>query len=108
MNRHTLATATTLVAGMLAVPAAQANDPEALMKRSGCFRCHAVSQQKVGPAYADVAAKYRGNPDAEQRIVIHITTSPKIRIEGEAQEHMALRNATDADARAVAQWILSR
>jgi cytochrome c len=108
MNRHTLAVATTLIAGMLAVPAAQANDPEALMKRSGCFRCHAVAQEKVGPAYRDVAAKYRGNPGAEQRIVTHITTNPKIRIEGEEQEHVALRNATDADARAVAQWVLSR
>lgn len=87
---------------------AQADDAEALMKRSGCFRCHAVAQQKVGPAYADVAAKYRGNPEAEQRLFTHLTTSPKIRIEGEEQEHATLRKASDAEVRDVAKWILAR
>ena len=32
----------------------------ALMKQSDCFNCHAVETKIVGPAYLDVANKYRG------------------------------------------------
>ncbi len=34
----------------------------ALMKQSDCFNCHAVETKIVGPAYLDVANKYRGQP----------------------------------------------
>ncbi|ARL04423.1 cytochrome C [Burkholderia multivorans] len=29
-----------------------------------CFSCHAVDHKVVGPAYQDVAAKYKGNANA--------------------------------------------
>ena len=97
-----------LVGTSFASDAAHANDPEALMKRSGCFRCHAVDRAKVGPAYKDVAAKYRGAPDAEQRLFIHLTTGPKIKVDGQEEEHVAMTKVAEADIRAVARWILSR
>ena len=34
---------------------------EALMKKDGCTACHAIDKKLVGPAYKDVAAKYRGD-----------------------------------------------
>lgn len=37
---------------------------EALMTKSGCVACHAVDKKVIGPAYKDVAAKYRGNAKA--------------------------------------------
>lgn len=97
-----------VVALSMAVDTAHANDPEALMKRSGCFRCHAVERAKIGPAYKDVAARYRGIGDAEQRIVIHLTTNPKIKLDGQEEEHVSMSKATEADVRGVASWILSR
>ena len=36
----------------------------ALMKQSDCFNCHAIETKIVGPAYLDVANKYRGQPGA--------------------------------------------
>ncbi|MDP2680904.1 MAG: hypothetical protein Q8O85_19605 [Rhodoferax sp.] len=41
---------------------AQAADPVALVKRfkADCLACHAVDKKVVGPAWKDVAAKYRG------------------------------------------------
>jgi cytochrome c len=78
------------------------------MKRSGCFKCHAVEREKLGPAYREVAAKYRASPDAGQRLYLHLTTSPVIRIDGQEERHMALTKATEAEVRAVAAWILSR
>ncbi len=36
----------------------------AMMKASDCFNCHQVEQKLVGPAYLDVADKYRNDPAA--------------------------------------------
>lgn len=32
---------------------------KALARQSGCLECHSVNKKVVGPAYQDVAAKYR-------------------------------------------------
>lgn len=37
---------------------------EDLIKKDGCTACHAVDKKIVGPAYKDVAAKYRNDPKA--------------------------------------------
>ncbi|MCX7893148.1 MAG: c-type cytochrome [Burkholderiales bacterium] len=78
------------------------------MRKRGCFKCHAVDRTKVGPAYREVAAKYRGIPDADERLRLHLTTAPRIRIEGHEEEHVSLAGIPDADLRAVVSWILSR
>ena len=31
------------------------------MKKDGCTACHAIDKKLVGPAYIDVAAKYKGD-----------------------------------------------
>jgi cytochrome c len=41
---------------------------EALMKKHGCAACHAIDKKLVGPAYADVAAKYKGDKDAVAKL----------------------------------------
>ena len=59
--------AVVLAAGLLATGAVRAADAgEELMKKDGCTACHAVDKKIVGPSYKEVAAKYRGNKDAEQ------------------------------------------
>ena len=37
---------------------------EALMKKDGCAACHAIDKKIVGPAYVDVAAKYKNDKNA--------------------------------------------
>lgn len=63
---------TALVAGAfaaaLAAPAS-AEDQLPLAQKSGCTACHSVDKKIVGPAYKDVAAKYRGDKGAEARLV---------------------------------------
>ena len=51
-----------LVAGFaLVVPAgAWAAGPDEAMVKAGCTACHAKDKKIVGPAYKDVAAKYKG------------------------------------------------
>lgn len=44
--------------------AAMAQNAAELAKQKNCFACHAVDKKLVGPAYKDVAAKWKGNKDA--------------------------------------------
>jgi cytochrome c len=46
-----------------------AADGEALAKANNCLGCHTVDKKLVGPAYKDIAAKYRGRQDAEGALV---------------------------------------
>jgi cytochrome c len=42
---------------------------EALLKKYNCTACHAIDKKLVGPAYKDVAKKYKGNKDAAAMLV---------------------------------------
>ena len=39
--------------------------PVGLPEKYGCTSCHALDRKLVGPAFQDVAAKYRSNQNAE-------------------------------------------
>lgn len=45
---------------MVASPAAPAADASPLLQKGGCIACHSVDKKVLGPAFKDVAAKYRG------------------------------------------------
>jgi len=49
----------------LASGAAFAADAQQLLKEKNCLTCHALDKKVVGPAYKDVAAKYKARKDAE-------------------------------------------
>ena len=91
-------------------PAARADDAavESLMKKSNCFKCHAVDKKKDGPPYKEVAAKYKGKPDAEEKLYIHLTTNPKVKVDGKEESHDSLKTKDDAQISEVIKWILSR
>jgi len=85
-------------------------DPEAaqaLMKRSDCFKCHAIDKKKDGPAYREVSKKQKGKADAEEKLIKHITTKPMIEVDGKKEEHKAIKSTDPAEIRNVVQWILS-
>ena len=49
------------------VPEAPASDEEvlALARKNNCFACHALDKKVVGPGWKSVAAKYRGDANAQ-------------------------------------------
>jgi cytochrome c len=55
-------------AGLLAAGVVQADAGEDLLKKSGCTACHSVDKKLVGPAYVDVAAKYKGDAGAAAKL----------------------------------------
>ncbi len=64
-----------ILAGSLlfSMPPAQAAvdmaNGDALAKASNCLACHAVDHKVLGPSYQDVAKKYKGDKEAEARLV---------------------------------------
>lgn len=81
---------------------------ESLARKSGCFKCHAIEKKKDGPPYKEIAAKWKVKADAEQKLTTHVTTAPKVKIEGKEEEHEQLKSKDPADVKNVVQWILSR
>ena len=61
-----------IAAGLLAAGAAQAQDGEALLKKYGCVACHANDKKVIGPAYAEVAAKYKGDAGAAAKLAAKV------------------------------------
>lgn len=49
---------------LVAAGAAYAQKADELLTKHACTACHAIDKKMVGPAYNDVAAKYRNDPKA--------------------------------------------
>jgi len=64
----TLAAATGLMIGSSAL----AVDMPPLAQKNGCIACHAIDHKVLGPAWMDVAKKYKGDPKAEAMLVAKI------------------------------------
>jgi cytochrome c len=79
---------------------------EALAQKSGCFACHALDKKLVGPAYKDVAAKYRGQKDAEAKLFKKVKeggTGVWGTVPMPPNSHVP-----DADIKALVKWVLSQ
>lgn len=81
---------------------------EAMVRQNGCFKCHSVDKKKDGPPYREVAAKYKGKSNAEQRLITHITTGEVAKFpDGHEEEHKIIKTKDMNDIKNVVQWILS-
>ncbi|MDO8933232.1 MAG: c-type cytochrome [Rhodocyclaceae bacterium] len=100
MERRMISTLTTMI--ILSQPVMANRD---LAIKSGCMACHQVDKKVVGPAYQEVATRYKGQSDAVQLL------SAKIRAGGKdawGQIPMPPNpNVSDADASTLAKWVLS-
>jgi len=102
--------AVALVAGALA-PDAAALDvlaAQRLARQSGCLECHSVYQKKIGPAWKDVAVKYHGEPDAEQRLYKHVTTGRMAKFDdGHEEHHPVVKTGDPKRIDNLVEWILA-
>jgi cytochrome c len=75
----------------------------AVAEAAGCLGCHAVSSRLVGPSYAEVADRYKGQ-DAAAKLVA------KVRAGGEggwgAVAMPPQTDIKDEDLKALVAWIL--
>ena len=93
-----------LVLGLLGIFPAQAS--EELAKKHNCLACHTVDKKMVGPAYKDVAAKYRADKDAVKKLAAKVKNGGQ----GVWGSVPMPPNAAvpDADINALVKWILSQ
>ena len=52
----------------VAAAGAWAATPEEAMNKAGCMACHTKDKKLVGPAFKDIAAKYKGQADAPAKL----------------------------------------
>lgn len=81
---------------------------EALAKKSGCTKCHSVSAKKDGPSFKETAGKYKGKAEAESELFKHLTTNPKIKVDGKEELHESPKTKDEAQIRNLIHYILSR
>lgn len=77
-----------------------------LAKTKNCMACHAVANKVVGPAFKDVAAKYAGQKDAEDKLTQKVLkgssgTWGSVPMPANAQ-------VSEAEARTLVKWVLSQ
>lgn len=92
-----------------AFAAVDAEAAKATARQNNCFKCHSVEKDKDGPSYKKVAAKYRDKPDAEQRLITHITTGEKAKFpDGHEEDHKIIKTKDMAEIKNLIGWILSQ
>ncbi len=90
--------------------AVDANAAFLLARQNGCLKCHDVEARKDGPAYRDVAAKYKDKDHAQavQRLITHMTSGEKAKFpDGHEEEHKKIKTTDVAKQTNLAEWILS-
>ncbi len=96
-----------ITACFLSVPAfADSQDGMANAKKAGCLNCHAVDMKLVGPAYKEVAAKYKGDATAEAKLIKKVTEGGSGNW-GSMPMPSQKGRMTDAELKVTVGWILS-
>ena len=100
----TLAGATLVAAGSASAALDNAA-AEAMMKKDGCAACHSIDKKIVGPAYTEVAAKYKGDAGAAAKL------EAKVKAGGAGVwgpvPMPPNANVPEADIKALVGWILT-
>jgi len=89
---------------LLAGPASAQDTAQALARQNGCMACHGMVHKQVGPGFAQVAARYRDDPEAPGRLAGRIRdgsvgTWGRVIMPRQSQ-------LSEAQARLLAQWVL--
>jgi cytochrome c len=85
---------------------ADASAAEELAKKDGCLLCHAVDKKVVGPAYKDVAAKYKGDKSMEAKLIEKVKKGGS-GVWGQIPMPPNSPQVKDEDIKTIVQWVLS-
>lgn len=87
-------------------PVHAADSAEALAQKSNCLMCHSVSAAILGPAYKDVAKKYKGDKGAEARLVAKVKAGGS-GVWGKVPMPPNSPQVKDEDISTIVKWVLS-
>lgn len=108
MKAHWLAVsavAVMMVAGQANAALAEAEALE-LAKKSGCLACHSIPKKVVGPAWQDVANKYKGDATQKDKLVAKVKAGGK-GVWGEVPMPPYSPRVPDADIEKLVEFVLS-
>lgn len=94
-----------LMAAVAATSGARATDGKTIATDNGCMACHAPGKPMIGPSFAKIALRYKGNADAPTILVRSIKSGSRGK-----WGVMVMKPETkisDDDARAVVDWLLA-
>jgi cytochrome c len=105
-NREAPSAAAQAASAQAAAAQAQADPVIQLLNRNACLGCHAVEKAVVGPAFRDVATRYRSDAAAPARL------ARKLKDGGQGawgQVPMPPNpGLSDADVKLIVEWVLTR
>ena len=105
-NREGPSAAAQAASAQAAAAQAQADPVTQLLNRNACLGCHAVDRQVVGPAFRDVAARYKVDAAAPARL------AKKLKEGGQGiwgQVPMPPNaGLSEGDAKLLVEWVLTR
>ena len=93
-----------LIALGLSAGVVSAHASQALASKSRCMTCHDVAKKKLGPAFKDIAAKYRGQPNADVALAESALKGSKGKW---GKVPMPPQKIKPEDAQTLSRWILS-
>jgi len=97
-----------LLSGSLAQAAVDDAQAKELMKKGGCIACHAVNNKVVGPAYKDVAAKHKGQADADIALILAVRKGSKGVYGPVPMPATPPARISDTELHDLAEWILTK
>jgi cytochrome c len=110
--RTVVISAAALVFTSFAHAAVDADAAKSLAKQNNCFKCHAIDKDKDGPSYHSVAEKFKGKPNAEAKLINHITSGEKAKFpDGHEEEHKIVKTSPPKDPEQIknlVDWILAQ
>ncbi|MEO3693542.1 c-type cytochrome [Roseateles paludis] len=83
-------------------------NPEEAITKAGCMACHAKDKKILGPAFKDVAAKYKGNKDAAALLADKVRKGGKGVWGPIPMSPNGPDKISDADLKAAIDWILAQ
>lgn len=87
---------------------AWAGPAEDAMTKAGCMACHSKDKKLVGPAFKDIAAKYKGQAGAEATLIAKVRTGGKGVFGPIPMSPNPPDKIGDADLKTSVQWILQQ
>jgi cytochrome c len=84
-----------------------AGDASALLQKGGCVACHSVDKKILGPAFKDVAAKYKGQKEAEETLIKKVKAGGS-GVWGPMPMPPNAGKLTDDEFKTVVAWVLAQ
>lgn len=105
---HGRAFAGAILGAALCLPAATlaAPDPAALASERGCMTCHGLVRKQVGPGFAQIAQRYRGDTGAAPRLAARIRSGSVGNWDRVIMPAQA--RVTEPEAATLAAWVLAQ